>query len=70
MPPLQRRCRTRHCERTRARPRLGLLEVTKMRAFDMAVNFHANRRSGYLTRHRASLRACVVGNMASAPVPP
>ena len=54
MPPLQRRRRTGHCECTRARPRLGLLEVTKMRAFDMAVNFQANRWSGYLTRHRAS----------------
>ena len=48
MPPLQRRRRTRHCECTRAHPRLGLLEVTKMRAFDMTVNFQANRWSGYL----------------------
>ena len=54
MPPLQRRRRTGHRECTRARPRLGPLEVTKMRAFDMAVNFQANRWSGYLTRHRAS----------------
>ena len=67
MPPLQRRRRTRRCECTRARPRLGLLEVTTMRAFDMTANFQVNRWSGYLTRHRASY-ACVSASCLVAKV--